>query len=75
MCAATSTNKRTRARALLEAFQGEQARTYLDSVSKLSGKRNVPAHQKSWSKVKAEAPGVIGKCQPVTPCFCALRNC
>lgn len=72
---ATSTNKRTRARALLEGFQGQQARTYLDSVSKLTGKRNSSVHQKGWNKEKAEAILCISKCQSLTPRFGALTNC
>lgn len=72
---ATSTNKRTRARALLEGFQGHQARTYLDSVSKLTGKRNSSVHQKGWNKEKAEANPCISKYQSLTPRFGALTNC
>lgn len=69
MCAAASTNKRTRARAFLEEFQGQKARTHLDSISKLSGKRNISAHQKTLNKVKAEASLCIRKRQPLTPWF------
>lgn len=74
MCAATSTNKWTRARTLLEGFQGQKARTDLDSVSKRTGKRNISVHQKSWNKVEAEATLCIGKCQSLTPCIGAPRN-